>query len=99
MRRSGRLDLLSETMPDDTKIAKFRRLPEVHLLTARVFDAVAALLQERKLLLTTGTVADAGIVGVFRATKSAAPTGDPKKRRTKQGNHRCFGMRMHVGGD
>ena len=54
MRRFARIDLLSDTVPDETTICKFRHLLEAQQLTARMFDAVKALLEERKLLVLHG---------------------------------------------
>ena len=71
MRRFARIDLLQDTVPDETTICKFRHLLEMHQLTARMFDAVKALLEERKLLLRAGTIVDATIIGAPSSTKNA----------------------------
>jgi IS5 family transposase len=99
MRRFARIDLRSDTVPDETTICKFRHLLEAHQLTARMFDAVKALLEERRLLLKAGTIVDAIIIGAPSSTKNATPSRDPEMRQTKKGNPCYFGMKMHLGTD
>ena len=99
MRRFARIDLLHDTVPDETTICKFRHLLEAHQLTARMFDAVKALLEGRKLLLKAGTIVDATIIGAPSSTKNATKTRDPEMRQTKKGNQWDFGMKVHVGTD
>jgi transposase, IS5 family len=99
MQRFARIDLLQDTVPDVTTICKFRHLLEAHQLTARMFDAVNALLEKRKLLLRAGTIVDATIIGAPSSTKNATQTRDPEMRQTKKGNQWYFGMKVHVGTD
>ena len=99
MRRFAGIDLLHDTVPDETTICKFRHLLEAHRLTARMFDAVKALLEERKLLRKAGTMVDATIIGAPSSTKNASQTRDPEMRQTKKGNPWYFGMKVHVGTD
>ena len=63
-RRFARIDLLHDTVPEETAICKFRHLLEAHRLTARMFDAVKALLKARKLLPKAGTTADAATADI-----------------------------------
>jgi IS5 family transposase len=99
MRRFARIDLLQDTVPDETTICKFRHVLEAYQLTARMFDAVKALLEERKLLLKAGTIVDATIIGAPSSTKNATQTRDPEMRQTKKGNQWYFGMKVHIGTD
>ncbi len=99
MRRFAQMDLLHDTVPDETTICKFRHLLEAHQLTARMFDAVKARLEERKLLLKAGTIVDATIIGAPSSTKNATKTRDPEMRQTNKGNQWYFGMKVHVGTD
>ncbi len=86
MRRFARIALLPNTVPDETAIGKFPHLLEAHQLTARMFDAVETLLEERKLLLKASTLVDATIIGAPSSTKNATPSRDPEMRQTKTGN-------------
>jgi IS5 family transposase len=99
MRRFARIDLLHDTVPDETTICKFRHLLEAHQLMARMFGAVKALLEARKLLLKAGTIVDATIIGAPSSTKNAMQSRDPEMRQTKKGNPWYIGMKVHVGTD
>jgi IS5 family transposase len=99
MRRFARIDLLHDTVPDETTICKFRHLLEAHQLTAQMFEAVKALLAKRKLLLKAGTIVDATIIDAPSSTKNASQTRDPEMKQTKKGNQWYFGMKLHVGTD
>jgi IS5 family transposase len=99
MRRFARIDLLHDTVPDETTICKFRHLLEAHQLTVQMFDAVKALLTERKLLLKAGTIVDATIIDAPSSTKNRTQTRDPEMKQTKKGNQWYFGMKLHVGTD
>ena len=99
MRRFARIDLLTDTVPDETTICEFRRLLERHQLTAQMFDGVKTLLEERQLLLKAGTIVDATILGAPSSTRNATQSRDREMRQTKKGNQWYFGMKMHVGTD
>ena len=99
MRAFARLDLSREAAPDETTILNFRHLLERHQLTAQLFAAVRELLAERRLLLTTGTIADATIISAPSSTKNATKSRDPEMHQTKKGNQWYFGMKVHVGTD
>jgi IS5 family transposase len=99
MRRFVGLELSEETAPDETTILHFRHLLERHKLTARLFTEVRTLLEERRLLLTTGTIMDATIIHAPSSTKNATKTRDPEMHQTKKGNQWYFGMKVHVGTD
>ena len=59
MRRFARVELGDEVVPDESTILRFRHLLEQHGLTHGIFDAVADLLEARRLLLRSGTIVDA----------------------------------------
>ena len=56
MRRFARVELGDEVVPDESTILRFRHLLERHGLTRDIFDAIAGLLEERRLLLHAGTI-------------------------------------------
>src|SRR5271157_4815315 len=49
MRRFARVELGDEVVPDESTILRFRHLLERHALAHAIFDAVADLLEERRL--------------------------------------------------
>lgn len=99
MRRFVRVELGEDPIPDESTILRFRHLLERHHLTAQLFDAVRALLEERRLLLRAGTIVDATIIAAPSSTKNATGTRDPAMRQTKKGNQWYFGMKAHIGTD
>ena len=72
---------------------------EQHGLTAAIFDAVKALLVQKQLLLTAGTIVDATIIAAPTSTKNAMQTRDPEMRQTRKGNAWHFGMKLPIGND
>ena len=91
MRRFARVELGEDTVPDESTILRFRHLLERHALTAQMFDAVRALLEERRLLLKAGTIVDATILAAPSSTKNATGTRDPEMHQTRKGNQWHFG--------
>ena len=85
MRRFARVELGDEVVPDETTILRFRHLLEQHGLTQAIFDAVADLLEERRLLLRSGTIVDATIIAAPSSTKNASATSRPRDEADPQG--------------
>ena len=99
MRRFARVELGDDVVPDESTILRFRHLLEQHGLTKAIFDAVAALLEERRLLLRAGTIVDATIIAAPSSTKNATATRDPEMKQTRKGRNWYFGMKLHIGAD
>ena len=99
MRRFARVELGDEAVPDESTILRFRHLLERHGLTQAIFDAVKALLEERRLLLRSGTIVDATIIAAPSSTKNATATRDPEMKQSKKGRNWHFGMKLHIGTD
>ena len=99
MRRFARVELGDEVVPDESTILRFRHLLEQHGLTHGIFDAVADLLEERRLLLRSGTIVDATIIAAPSSTKNASASRDPEMKQTRKGRNWHFGMKRHIGAD
>src|SRR5579859_8186623 len=99
MRRFAKVELSDDVVPDESTILRFRHLLEQHRLTKSIFDAVAGLLEERRLLLRAGTIVDATIIAAPSSTKNASATRDPEMKQTRKGGNWHFGMKLHVGAD
>lgn len=99
MRRFAGIELGGDPVPDETTILNFRRLLERHRLTEAIFKSVRALLEEKRLLLKSGTLVDATIIAAPASTKNATRTRDPEMSQTKKGNTWHFGMKVHLGTD
>ena len=99
MRRFAGIELAEDTVPDETTILRFRHLLEQHRLTERIFAEVRGLLEQKRLLLKSGTIVDATIIAAPPSTKNADGKRDPEMHQTKKGKDWHFGMKAHIGTD
>lgn len=99
MRRFARVELGEEAVPDETTILRFRHLLEQHGLTQAIFDSINGLLEERRLLLRSGTIVDATIIAAPSSTKNASASRDPEMKQARKGKNWHFGMKLHIGAD
>lgn len=99
MRHFAGLDLADDAIPDETTILNFRHLLEKHHLTEAIFGLVRGLLEERRLLLKSGTIVDATLIEAPPSTKNEDKARDPEMKQTRKGKQWHFGMKLHVGTD
>ena len=99
MRRFAGVELTEDAIPDESTILRFRHLLEAHQLTAAIFAEVKTLLEEKRLLLKSGTIVDATIIAAPPSTKNAEKARDPEMHQTRKGKQWHFGMKAHVGTD
>ena len=99
MRRFAGIELAEDTIPDESTILRFRHLLEKHHLTEQIFAEVRTLLEERRLLLKSGTIVDATVIAAPPSTKNAEGARDPEMRQGRKGKDWHFGMKAHVGTD
>ena len=97
MRRFAGIELGEDTVPDETTILRFRHLLENHQLTEVLFAEVRVLLEDRKLLVKSGTIVDATIISAPSSTKNASKERDCEMHQTRKGKQWYFGMKLHVG--
>ena len=88
-----------DDLPDESTILRFRHLLEEHGLTQAIFAEVGCLLEEKRLILKSGTIVDATIISAPSSTKNRDGKRDPEMEQTKNGNTWYFGMKVHVGTD
>ena len=93
------LDPLSARVPDETTVLHFRHLLEKHQLTETLFGHVRTHLEQRGLLLKTGTLVDATILAAPSSTKNQTKERDPAMSSTHKAGHWHFGMKAHIGVD
>ncbi len=91
------IDLNRDPVPDATTLLQFRHWLERHELTQALFDDIAAMLEERGLLMRQGTIpafarTDATIIAAPASTKNKENARDPEMHQTKKGNQWHFGM-------
>jgi IS5 family transposase len=93
------IDLAVESMPDATTLMDFRHLLESHKLPQTMLHEVNALLKERGLLMSQGTLIDATLIAAPRAMKNKTRERDPDMHQTKKGNqwHPSASLRTGLG--
>jgi transposase, IS5 family len=100
MRRFAGIELIDDAVPDETTILRFRHLLEQHQLTEQIFALVRGLLEQKRLLLKSGTIVDATIIDAPPSTKNEAKARDPEMKQGKKNKREWhFGMKAHVGTD
>jgi IS5 family transposase len=97
MRRFAGIELAEDAIPDESTILRFRHLLEEHKLTEKIFAEVRTLLEEKKLLLKSGTIVDATIISAPSSTKNATKSRDPEMHQGKKNKQWHFGMKVHIG--
>ena len=60
-------------------------LLEQHQLTERIFAEIRSLLEEKRLLLKSGTIVDATIIAAPPSTKNEQKARDPEMHQTRKG--------------
>jgi transposase, IS5 family len=99
IRRFVGVELGDDRVPDETTILRFRHLLEKHDLTEAIFDEIRSLLEEKHLLLKSGTIVDATIIHAPSSTKNKSGRRDPEMKQTRKGKQWYFGMKIHTGTD
>ena len=79
MRRFAEIDTGSDVVPDESTILRVRHLLEQHKIIERMFQQVRQLLEERKLLLKSGTIVDATIIAAPRPRPRTPPRAATRK--------------------
>lgn len=93
------IDFMTETMPDETTLCKFRHLLEMNGLNKLFFDAINRVMEKTGHIMRGGTIVDATIINAPSSTKNADKARDPEMHQTKKGNEWRFGMKCHIGVD
>ena len=86
-------------LPDESTILRFRHRLEKHKLAQEMFKTVNALLEQRGLILRSGTLVDATLIAAPSSTKNKDKARDPEMHQTKKGNQWYHGMKAHTGTD
>ena len=93
------IDLSRQSVPDATTLMGFRHLLEANNLAQAMLVEVNAMLIERGLLMSKGTLVDATLIAAPSSTKNLAHARDPEMHQTKKGNQWYFGLKAHIGVD
>ena len=97
MRKFTGIDFMTETVPDETTLCKFRHLLEETDLNKLFFDAIIQVMLQTVHMMKGGTIVDATIINAPSSTKNAEKARDPEMHQTKKGNEWKFGMKCHIG--
>jgi IS5 family transposase len=93
------IDLSRQSVPDATTLMGFRHLLEANDLPQALLVEVNAMLIERGLLMSQGTLVDATLIAAPSSTKNQKHARDPEMHQTKKGNQWHFGLKAHIGVD
>jgi IS5 family transposase len=93
------IDLSQQSVPDATTLMGFRHLLEANDLPQAMLVEVNAMLIERGLLMSKGTLVDATLIAAPSSTKNQDHARDPEMHQTKKGNQWYFGLKAHIGVD
>lgn len=94
-----KLDMATDTVPDETTILNFRHLLEKHGLQERFFELINEHLEEQGLQFKRGTIVDATLIAAPSSTKNQLKQRDPEMSSTKKNNQWHFGMKASIGVD
>jgi len=93
------IDLSRESVPYATTLMGFRHLLEAKDLPQALLVEVNAMLIEKVLLMSKGTLVDATLIAAPSSTENRDHARDPEMHQTKKGNQWHFGLKAHVGVD
>lgn len=99
MRKFTGIDFMTENVPDETTLCKFRHLLEEKGLNKLFFEAINRVMAATGHMMKGGTIVDATIINAPSSTKNAEKARDPEMHQTKKGNEWRFGMKCHAGVD
>ncbi len=99
MRKFTGIDFMTESVPDETTLCKFRHLLEEHGLNKLFFEAINRVMVATGHMMRGGTIVDATIINAPSSTKNAENARDPEMHQTMKGKEWRFGMKCHVGVD
>lgn len=99
MRKFTGINFMTEAVPDETTLCKFRHLLEKNGLNKLFFDAINRVMVKTGHMMKGGTIVDATIINAPSSTKNAEKSRDPEMHQTRKGNEWRLGMKCHVGVD
>ena len=97
MRKFTGIDFMTEAVPDETTLCKFRHLLEENGLNKLFFDAINRVMVQAGHMMKGGTIVDATIINAPSSTKNAQKARDSEMHQTKKGNEWRFGMKCQFG--
>ena len=99
MRKFTGIDFMTEAVPDETTLCKFRHLLETNGLNKLFFDAINRVMVQTGHMMKGGTIVDSTIISAPSSTKNKEKERDPDAHQVKKGNTWHFGNKAHIGVD
>ena len=93
------IDILTESVPDETTVCNFRNLLHKHGLFKKILTTINEHLEQKGLLMKEGTAVDATLIAAPSSTKNTSGKRDPEMSSTQKNGKWHFGMKAHVGVD
>lgn len=78
MRKFAGIDFMTENVPDETTLCRFRHLLEENGLNKLFFDAINRVMVATGHMMKGGTIVDATIINAPSSTKNAEKSRDPE---------------------
>ena len=78
------IDILTESVPDETTICNFRNLLQHHGLFEKILSAINKHLEQKGLLMKEGTAVDATLITAPSSTKNQSGKRDPEMSSTQK---------------
>ena len=85
------IDFMTEAVPDETTLCKFRHLLEENGLNKLFFDAINRVMVQTGHMMKGGTIVDAMIINAPSSMKNAQKARDPEMQRTKRATNGVLG--------
>ena len=84
MRKFAGIDFITEAVPDETTLCKFRHLLEKNGLNKLFLDAINWVMVQTGHMMKGGTIVDATIINAPSSAKNAEKKRDPEMHQTKK---------------
>lgn len=97
IRKFTGIDFMTEAVPDETTLCKFRHLLEANYLNILFFDAINRVMVQTKHMMRGGTIVDATIINTPVPPKAPRNPVTLKCTKPRKENEWRFGMKCHIG--
>lgn len=99
MRKFTGINFMTERVPDETTLCRFRHMLEEQGLNKLFFEAINRVMVSSGHMMKGETIVDATIINAPSSAKNAEKARDLEMHQTKKGNEWRFGMKCHIGAD
>ena len=96
MRKFTGINSMTERVPDETTLHRFRHLMEANGPNKLFFDAITRAMVQTGHMMKGGTIVDATIINAPSSTKNADKARDPKMHQRKTGSTPCSLARICI---